>query len=325
MAGKISELTPENDPQDVDELEFRDDSETPDTDAQNKAMTVKILKGLSSWKQPVRAATTTNGTLATAFENDDTIDGVSLVTGDRILLKDQTAGAENGIYTVEASGAPTRATDFDTDTKAIASIMVPVEEGTANADKVFQLTTNNAITIGTTALVFAEFGAGGGTKTISFPIVEMVPEGTVGTPDIHAFATAGMQQDGWLMVDGASDSKINLRGYLPPTLAATPNMKIIVMIVTLGVVSPAEEVHITIDGKYRGDGEDLDVTQDDVTLSADITLGTTTETLTIHTFDPATDPVGNDVFTFIAARKPANAGDTFTDDILVFIKGVVDV
>lgn len=163
------------------------------------------------------------------------------------------------------------------------------------------------------------------TKTIPFPIVEMVPEGTVASPDIHAFVTAGMKQDGWLMVDGASDSKINLRGYLPPTLAATPNMKIIVMIITLGVVSPAEEVHIAIDGKYRGNGEDVDVAQNDVTLSANITLGITTETLTIHIFDPATDPVGNDVFTFTATRKPANAGDTFTDDILIFVKGVVDV
>lgn len=166
---------------------------------------------------------------------------------------------------------------------------------------------------------------GGGTKTIPFPIVEMVPEGTVGHPDIHAFATAGMKQDGWFMPDGASDSKINLRGYLPPTLAATPNMKIIVMIITLGVVSPAKAVHIAIDGKYRGDGEDIDVAQTDVALTANITLGTTTETLTIHTFDPATDPANNDVFTFTVTRKPVNAGDLFTDDILIFVKGVVDV
>jgi len=99
LAGKLSELSDLTDPQNIDELEIRDDSETPDTDAQNKVIAISILKGLSSWKQPVRVATTTNGALATAYENGDTIDGVSLVTGNRILLKDQTAGAENGIYT----------------------------------------------------------------------------------------------------------------------------------------------------------------------------------------------------------------------------------
>lgn len=176
MAGRISELTNLTDPVDVDEVEIRDDSEAVDTDAQNKALTVKIIKGLSSWKQPVRAATTVNGALATAFENTDVIDGVTLATGDRILLKNQTAGAENGIYTVNATGAPTRATDFDTDTKAIASIMVPVEEGTANLDKVFQLTTNNPITIGTTALTFAEFGAGGGAGLTFAKVVKTVDE-----------------------------------------------------------------------------------------------------------------------------------------------------
>jgi len=56
------------------------------------------------WKEPARATTTVNGTLATAYENGDTIDGVVLVTGDRILIKDQSTGSENGVYVVEATG-----------------------------------------------------------------------------------------------------------------------------------------------------------------------------------------------------------------------------
>src|SRR5688500_16412125 len=64
-------------------------------------------------KVEVRAATTANGTLASAFDNGSVIDGVTLATGNRILIKDQTAGAENGIYVVQASGAPVRATDAD--------------------------------------------------------------------------------------------------------------------------------------------------------------------------------------------------------------------
>lgn len=288
------------------------------TPAEKRALIINAL-GIKTMKDSVRVATTANITLS----GEQTIDGVS-TSADRVLVKDQTAGSENGIY-VSAASAWTRAKDFNTDRKATSGALITVQEGTAKADTLWQLTTNEPITIGTTALVFTEFVGGGGTKTIPFPIVEMVPEGTVGTPDIHAFATAGMKQDGWFMPDGASDSKINLRGYLPPTLAGTPNMKIIVMIITLGVVSPAKAVHIAIDGKYRGTGEDVDVAQTDVALTANITLGTTTETLTIHTFDPATDPANNDVFTFTVTRKPANAGDTFTDDILIFIKGVVDV
>lgn len=116
------------------------------------------LEAELAWKQPVRAATTAAGTLASSFENGDTIDGVVLATGDRILIKDQAAGAENGIYTVNASGAPTRATDFDLGTEAVGAAVI-VTNGTANADKVFICTTNAPITIGTTALVFAALSA----------------------------------------------------------------------------------------------------------------------------------------------------------------------
>src|SRR5688500_804482 len=83
------------------------------TDLVTKQQLDNAIVGLA-WKSPAaRVATTTNGTLATAFANGQTIDGVTLVTGDRILLKNQTTQSENGIYTVNASGAPTRATDAD--------------------------------------------------------------------------------------------------------------------------------------------------------------------------------------------------------------------
>lgn len=117
-----------------------------------------VREGLA-FKDSVRAATTANGTLASAYENGDTLDGVTLATGDRILLKNQTAGAENGIYTVNASGAPTRATDADTGAEILGAV-VPVEEGTVNADTMWMLTTNAAITLGTTSLSFSQFGTG---------------------------------------------------------------------------------------------------------------------------------------------------------------------
>lgn len=113
-----------------------------------------------SWKLPVRVATTTNGTLATAFENGDTVDGVTLVTGDRILIKDQSSGAENGIYVVAASGAATRATDADSGAELV-NATVYVSEGATFADKQFTCTTNGPITVGSTSLTFGQLSTGG--------------------------------------------------------------------------------------------------------------------------------------------------------------------
>jgi hypothetical protein len=118
-----------------------------------------------SWKQAVRAATTANGTLSSAFENGDTVDGVTLATGDRILIKNQSAGAENGIYVVAASGAPARATDADSGAELV-NATVYVSEGTTNADTQWTCTTNATITVGSTSLAFAQLAAGtGGTIT----------------------------------------------------------------------------------------------------------------------------------------------------------------
>jgi len=124
-------------------------------DAATKIYVDNLINGIK-WKSPVRVATTTNGALATAFANGQTIDGIVLATGDRILLKDQTTGTENGIYTVNASGTPTRATDYDENSE-VAQSAVYVKEGTANADQGFVLTNDGTITIGTTALIFVQF------------------------------------------------------------------------------------------------------------------------------------------------------------------------
>lgn len=110
------------------------------------------------WKAAVRVATTTAGTLSTSFENGDTIDGVVLVTGDRILIKDQATASQNGIYIVNASGAPTRATDFDATADKIAGATVTVQEGTTNADKRFTCTTDEPVTVGSSNLTFADTG-----------------------------------------------------------------------------------------------------------------------------------------------------------------------
>lgn len=91
----------------------------------------------------VRVATTVNGTFATAFDNGSVIDGVTLATNDLILIKNQTAAADNGVYVVQASGNPVRSTSYDTAAE-INYAAVNVTAGTTNAGtKYFQ---NNVIT-----------------------------------------------------------------------------------------------------------------------------------------------------------------------------------
>jgi hypothetical protein len=125
-------------------------------DAANKRYVDAAVVGID-WKASVRAATTAAVTLATAFENGDTLDGVTLATGNRVLVKNQTDATENGIYVVAASGAPTRSSDADTAAEITASFAVFVEEGTVNADSGWTLTNNGTITVGTSELSFTQF------------------------------------------------------------------------------------------------------------------------------------------------------------------------
>ncbi len=133
---------------------------TQTTDAATKAYVDAQLQGLDV-KNSVRVATTANGTLSSAFANNSTVDGITLATGDRILLKDQSTGSQNGIYTVNSSGAPTRATDFDADSEVTGGTFFFVEEGTVNADNGFVMTNDGTVTVGSTALVFTQFSGAG--------------------------------------------------------------------------------------------------------------------------------------------------------------------
>lgn len=102
-------------------------------------------------KPSVRAATT--GTIA--LTGTQTIDGVVLAVGDRVLVKDQADAKQNGLYLV-AAAAWTRTTDADSGAKLNAGARVYVEEGTANGTRVWYLATTGAITLGTTQLQFRD-------------------------------------------------------------------------------------------------------------------------------------------------------------------------
>jgi hypothetical protein len=109
---------------------------TSASDAATKGYVDNALEGLRP-KEAVRVATTANITIATALNSGDVIDGVTLANGDRVLVKDQTAAEQNGIYVVSAT--PSRATDFDslTPIDEINKAYVAVQEGTTNAGKLY--------------------------------------------------------------------------------------------------------------------------------------------------------------------------------------------
>ncbi len=110
-------------------------------------------------KDSVRVASTGNIDLASAIDPNP-IDGVTLVNGNRILLKNQTTGSENGIYDCVTAIDPTtwvRSSDADINDKVNSGMYCWIEEGIANADKGFTLTTNDPITLNTTVLSFSQF------------------------------------------------------------------------------------------------------------------------------------------------------------------------
>lgn len=130
---------------------------TADSDAATKGYVDSAARGLRV-REPVRVMASTNGTLASAYANGQTVDGVTLVTGDRILLQAQTTASENGIWVITA-GAPTRPLDFATGTDA-SGVYIFVDQGTQWMDRSFVCTSDKGSDIvDTDSLVFAQFGS----------------------------------------------------------------------------------------------------------------------------------------------------------------------
>jgi hypothetical protein len=128
---------------------------TAASDAATKGYVDASQQGLDV-KESVKAATTGNITLS----GTQTVDGVALSVGDRVLVKNQSTGSENGIYVVASSGW-SRAADADADSEVTAGLFTFVEEGTVNGDAGFSLTTNGNITVGSTSLSFSQFSGAG--------------------------------------------------------------------------------------------------------------------------------------------------------------------
>jgi hypothetical protein len=130
-------------------------SPTAAGDVATKGYVDAFINGID-WKQSVRAATTGNITLSAP----QTVDGVSVIAGNRVLVKNQTTALQNGIYVV-AAGAWTRAEDANADAEVTAGLSTFVSEGAANGNTQWSLTTDDVIVVGTTPLSFSQIGGPG--------------------------------------------------------------------------------------------------------------------------------------------------------------------
>lgn len=193
------------------------------TDAATRQYVDNSVAGLA-WKDSVKVATTTNGVLATAFAAGQNVDGVTLSSTDRILIKNQTSQSENGIYTVNPTGAPTRAQDSSTGA-ALAQATVFVESGTTQSDTAWVCTTNPPIALGTSNIVFVQFGAAnsysaGNGLTLTGNVIDVVPADTTLTVNADS-----MQVNTAVMATVAALNAA-LNGYsskLTPTTVKTGN------------------------------------------------------------------------------------------------------
>lgn len=303
-----------------------------------------IAAGISSvadWKQSVRAATTANITLSGA----QTIDGVSVIAGDRVLVKNQSTGSQNGIY-VCAAGAWSRSTDCDASAEVTSGLTVVVEEGTVNSGKIYLLTTANPITLGTTALTFTALSISGlvkadGTvpltanwdlgnfalsgisslaagKTTLAPAVE-----TSGSP--YAFKVTGAAHTTLAASTEAVDVDINLDRLVQWATGALTTQRAMVIrpptyrFVGASVVSDATTLSIT-GAPSAGTNATLTrrwaltVEQDDVWFKGSLALG---------------DPTSSHVAATGFLRLPPGAGIksrdyTFANDIPVYTSGTGD-
>lgn len=180
-------------------------------------------------KQSVRVATTA----AIALSGLLTIDGVVLAAGDRVLVKNQAAPVDNGIY-VAAAGNWTRAADADAAIEVTPGMFVSVEQGTANADSIWQLVTDAPITLGVTGLVFEMVDGKTGVVAGTYRSITVNQRGQViggtnpttlaGYGITDAASQSGVQQNAYSAAAAAGTADAISATYAPAITALTNGM-----------------------------------------------------------------------------------------------------
>lgn len=223
------------------------------------------IRGALAYKAPVKAATTANITLT----GEQTIDGVAVVDGDFVLVKDQATGSENGIY-VASTGDWVRRKDFNGTGDITQGTQILVAQGTVNGATPFRLTTANPITIDTTNLAFAELVLGASGTGIFDTVADVQAASIAATDDnlsTAGFTTVGdgggalykravsePSHGGKIQsADGAwwelASTNINIRMFgASPSAIATANTAAIRLAIAF-VEDSIRELH-TLDGNY---------------------------------------------------------------------------
>jgi len=189
------------------------------------------------------AATTANVNLANALEAGDVIDGVTLVAGDRVLVKNQSTASQNGIYVVQATGAAVRATDFDTPTEIVPGDFVFVSGGT-NYDNTGWVQTDKVTTVGTDPINFTQFSgagtyqAGNGLTltgnsfsintgvTVDINTAQTLTNKTLTSPSITNPTVSGLYlSDNSIVIEGTNDVHETTLTFTDPTQDNTVTVK----------------------------------------------------------------------------------------------------
>ena len=201
------------------------------TDAANKAYVDSVAQGLDA-KASVVAATTANITLSSS----QTIDGITVVAGDRVLVKNQATASQNGIYIASLSGW-TRAADMDAWTD-VPNAFVFVESGTTQSDSGWVCTANAGGTLGTTAITWTQF-SGAGTYTAS--------TGLTLTGNAFSITDSGVSAASYGSASAVATFTVNARGQL--TAAASTTIAIAnTQVSGLGTMSTQAANSVTITG-----------------------------------------------------------------------------
>ena len=222
-------------------------------DAATKAYVDSTAEGLKP-KAAVRAATLVAGTLASSFEDADVIDGVTLATGDRILIKNQADATENGIYIVAASGAPTRSTDFDSlsPIDEINGAYTFIQEGTQGGQGWVQ--TGDVVTIGVSDIDFVYFNSvsgitGGDGITVTGMDIDVDHDGEGLT---FSGTQLALELDGATLSKSASGLKLGDTAVTPATLGSASET-VTFTVDQQGRLTAASEQSISITGSQVSD------------------------------------------------------------------------
>ena len=235
---------------------------TADADAATKAYVDSVAQGLDV-KDSVKVATTANITLS----GTQTIDGVAVLADDRVLVKDQSTGSENGIY-ICAGGSWSRAADFAVGQDE-AGAFTFVEQGTTHADNGFVCTNNKGeAVVGTDALVFSQFSGAGSivagdalSKTGNTLNVEVDGSSIEVSSDALRVKASGVTNA--MLAGSIADSKLNQITTSDKVAGSAVQLK------ANGGLSDASGLQVDVDGVtiQRNAGGNLELSNDAVTLA----------------------------------------------------------